>query len=277
MIDFLGKIDGEPFEGGAAEQQAVVIGAGRFIPGFEDQLVGVKAGDETEISVTFPEDYGASHLAGKDAVFEVKVHEIRAPEAPEINDDFAKGLGVEEGLEGLKSMFRDQIGGEYTSYSRQKAKRALLDTLDEVHVFDLPEKMVEQEFNQIWTQFQQEKEKGNLAEEDADKPEDELKEEYRKIAARRVRLGLVLAEIGRLNDIKIPENEVQQAVFNEARRYPGQEQKVVEMIQQNPNAMANIRAPIYEEKVVDFILENADVTDKTVSKDELFADDEVDI
>ncbi|MEM7767829.1 MAG: trigger factor [Pseudomonadota bacterium] len=273
VIDFLGKIDGEPFDGGAAEDASVVIGAGRFIPGFEEQLVGVKAGQETELNVSFPDDYPSENLAGKDAVFEVKVKEVRAPKTPEIDDDFAKGLGVDS-LDDLKEMFRTQISGQYDQASRQKAKRYLLDLLDEAHDFGLPPKMVDQEFNQIWAQLQQEKEQGRLSEEDAAKSDDDLKSEYRKISERRVRLGLVLAEIGRLNDIQITEQEVQQAVIAEARRYPGQEREVVEFIQKNPDALAGIRAPIYEEKVVDHIFDVATMNDKTVTKDELFEEEE---
>jgi len=248
-----------------------VLGSNSFIPGFEEQLVGVKAGEEKELNVTFPEDYQAENLKGKDAVFEVTVREIRAPKTPEIDEDFAKNFGL-EGLEQLRDMMRQQIEGQYKSASRQKAKRALLDRLDELHDFGLPPKMVDQEFDQIWTQLMQEKEQGNLDEEDAGKSDDELKEDYRKIAERRVRLGLVLAEIGRKANVQISEQEVQQAVVAEARRFPGQEQQVVEFFQKNPAALAQVRAPIYEEKVVDHILEVATVNDQEVSKDELFAE-----
>ena len=271
VIDFVGKIEGEAFEGGTAEAQAVEIGAGRFIPGFEEQLVGVKAGDETELKVTFPEDYPAESLKGKDAVFEVTVSEVREPKTPDVDEDFAKNFGL-EGLDQLKDMMRQQIQGQHDAASRQKAKRALLDALDEQHSFDLPPKMVDQEFEQIWRQLMQEKEAGNLDEEDAGKSDDELKTEYRTIAERRVRLGLVLAEIGRHAEVQISEQEVQQAVIAEARRFPGQEREVVEMFQKNPGMLAQVRAPIYEEKVVDHILEVAKVTDKEVSKDDLFAE-----
>ena len=273
VIDFLGKVDGEPFEGGKAEDTAVVIGAGRFIPGFEEQLAGVKTGDETEISVTFPDDYPSKELAGKEAVFEITVKEIKAPKTPEIDDEFAKGLGL-EGLEQLKEMISEQLKNEYEDASRNKAKRALLDALDEAHAFDLPPNMVEQEFEQIWQQLEQEKAAGNLSEEDMKKSDDELKEEYRKIAERRVRLGLVLAEIGRANEIQISEQDVQQAMIAEARNYPGQEREVIEFFQKTPAAMAQIRAPIYEDKVVDFILETATVKEVTVSKDDLFAEED---
>ena len=273
VLDYLGKIEDEPFEGGAAEDATIVLGQGRFIPGFEEQLVGVKTNEEKELNVSFPEDYPAPDLAGKEAVFEVKVKEVRKPETPEIDDEFAKGLGL-EGLDQLKEMMTGQLEGNYTQASRAKAKRKLLDILDEKHDFGLPPGMVEQEFNQIWAQVEQEKEAGRLDEEEAAKSEDELKSDYRKIAERRVRLGLVLAEIGRKADVQISEQEVQQALIAEARRYPGQEREVVEFFQKNPSAMAQLRAPIYEEKVVDHILETAKVTDVTVDKDELFAEDE---
>ena len=271
VIDFVGKIDGEPFEGGAAEEQTLVIGSGRFIPGFEEQLIGVKTGDETELNVTFPEDYQAEELKGKEAVFDVKVREVRMPKKAEIDEDFAKNFGLES-LEQLREMMTAQIQSEHDQASRQKAKRALLDVLDEKHSFDLPQKMVEQEFSQIWQQLQQEKEAGNLDEEDAKKSDEDLEKEYRTIAERRVRLGLVLAEIGRIAEVQITDQEVQQAVIAEARKFPGQEREVVEFFQKNPGALAQVRAPIYEEKVVDHILEIAKVTDKEVSKDDLFAE-----
>ncbi|MEL7032422.1 MAG: trigger factor [Pseudomonadota bacterium] len=273
VIDFLGKLDGEPFEGGAAEEHTLVLGSNSFIPGFEEQLVGVKAGDETEVNVTFPENYQAENLAGKEAVFEIKVHEVRAPKTPEIDDEFAKGLGLED-LDKLKELVTEQVKNEFGGASRAKAKRNLLDQLDDKHDFDLPPKMVDQEFNQIWQQLQAEMDAGRTAEEDKDKSEDDLKAEYRTIAERRVRLGLVLAEIGRLADIQISEQEVQQALINEARNFPGQERQVIEFFQKDPNAMAQLRAPIYEDKVVDHILDTANVKEETVSKDELLKEDE---
>tara|TARA_R110000787_G_scaffold20065_3_gene59526 strand:+ start:7315 stop:8664 length:1350 start_codon:yes stop_codon:yes gene_type:complete len=273
VIDFVGKVDGVAFEGGTAEQQSVVLGANRFIPGFEEQLVGVKTGEEKELNVTFPEDYPSADLAGKDAVFEVKVSEVRAPKTPELDDDFAKGLGLED-LAQLKGLVKDQIKAEHDGASRAKAKRDLLDKLDEAHDFDLPPNMVEQEFNQIWQQLQTEMDAGRVSDEDKAKSEDELKDEYRKISERRVRLGLVLAEIGRLADVRITEQEVQQALIAEARQYPGQERQVVEFFQKNPNAMAQLRAPIYEDKVVDHILATATVNDETVSREDLFKEDE---
>ena len=273
VIDFVGKIDGVPFDGGAAEQQSVVIGSNRFIPGFEEQLLGVKAGDNTELNVTFPENYQAANLAGKAAVFEVKVHEVRAPKKPELDEDFAKGLGLES-LEQLRGLVKDQIAAEHNNASRSKAKRDLLDKLDAAHDFDLPPGMVNQEFEQIWQQLQREMDAGRVTDEEKSKPEDELRKEYRKIAERRVRLGLVLAEIGRVADVRITEQEVNQALIREARQYPGQEREVVQFFQRNPNAMAQLRAPIYEDKVVDHILAVATVEDQTVSRDDLFKDDD---
>jgi trigger factor len=273
VMDFVGKIDGEAFEGGSAEQQTLVLGSGQFIPGFEDQLVGVKAGEEKEVNVTFPEAYGAADLAGKDAVFEVKVHEVRAPKTPEIDEEFAKGLGLES-LEQLTGLVKDQLKAEHDNASRAKAKRNLLDQQDEAHSFDLPPNMVEQEFGQIWQQLQAEMDAGGTADEDKDKSEDELKEEYRKIAERRVRLGLVLAEIGRVADVRISEQEVNQALIREARQYPGQEPQVVEFFRKNPGAMAQLRAPIYEDKVVDHILDVAEITEETVSREDLFKEDD---
>ena len=273
VMDFVGKIDGEAFEGGSAEQQTLVLGSGQFIPGFEDQLVGVKAGEEKEVTVTFPDEYGAEHLAGKEAVFVVKVHEVRAPKTADVDDEFAKGLGLES-LEQLTGLLKDQLKAEHDGASRAKAKRNLLDQLDEAHSFDLPPNMVEQEFNQIWQQLQAEMDAGRTADEDKDKSEDELKVEYRKIAERRVRLGLVLAEIGRVADVRISEQEVNQALVREARQYPGQEQQVVEFFRNNPGAMAQLRAPIYEDKVVDHILEVAEITEETVSREDLFKEDD---
>ncbi len=274
VMDFVGKIDGEAFEGGSAENQTIVLGQGRFIPGFEEQLVGVKAEEETELNVTFPEDYPSADLAGKEAVFEVKVHEVREPKTPEIDDEFAQNFGLED-LEALKKVIREQIEAEHASMSRGKVKRALLDKLDEEYSFELPEGMVDAEFNQIWSQFEREKEAGNLDDEDKDKSEDELKVDYKKIAERRVRLGLVLAEIGRKAELIVSEEEVARALNQEASRYPGQEAQIIEFYRKTPGALAQIRAPIYEEKVVDHILEQATVTEITVSREELEKEDDV--
>ena len=273
IVDFVGKIDGEAFDGGTAEQQAVVLGSNRFIPGFEEQLVGVKAGEEKVLNVSFPEDYPSANLAGKAATFETKVHEVRAPQKPEVNEEFAKGLGLES-LEQLTGLVKDQLAAEHANASRSKAKRDLLDKLDAAHDFDLPQGMVNQEFDQIWQQLQREMDAGRVSDEEKKKPEDELKAEYRKIAERRVRLGLVLAEIGRVSDVRITEQEVNQALIREARQYPGQEREVVQFFQKNPNAMAQLRAPIYEDKVVDHILSVATVEETTVSREDLFKEEE---
>jgi trigger factor len=272
-IDFLGKLDGEPFEGGAAEDADLVIGSGRFIPGFEEQLTGAKVGDEKTIEVTFPADYQAANLAGKLATFDIKVKAIKA-EAPAVVDDaFAERIGLEN-LDKLKTLLRDNLNQQYAGAARFKQKRALLDQLDEAHSFDLPPKMVDAEFDGIWQQVQADKAKGDLPEEDAKKSDDELKTEYRKIAERRVRLGLVLAEIGRANNVGVTDQELNNAIMAEARNYPGQERMVLDFYRQNPNAAAQMRAPIYEEKVVDLIFGQAETTDTPITKEELLKEEE---
>jgi trigger factor len=272
--DFVGRIDGAVFEGGSMENAEVVIGSGRFIPGFEDQLTGAKPDTTVTIGVTFPDDYGAAELAGKAAEFEFQVKEIKKPKATAIDDAFAKSLGLGD-LDALKAAVRGQLEQQYAEASRFKAKRALLDALDSGHSFDLPPKMVEGEFATIWSQVEAEKAAGELSDEDKAKTDDQLKAEYRKIAERRVRLGLVLAEIGRLENVQVEDQELNRALIAEARKYPGQEQQVVEFYRSNPQATAQLRAPIYEEKVVDLLLAKAKVTDKPVTKEALFADDEL--
>ena len=274
-IDFEGKIDGVPFDGGKAEDFMLVLGSGMFIPGFEDQLVGAKAGDEKAVNVTFPEAYGSAELAGKAAVFDVKVKEVRGADAVEIDDAFAAKMGIES-LDKLKELISAQMGADYARASRSHIKRALLDALDKAHDFPLPEGMVEAEFDAIWKAVLGELEREKKTFEDEGKSEDELKAEYRKIAERRVRLGLVLAEIGRLNSLDLTQEELGRAVAAEARRYPGQEQQVFEFYQKNPQALAQLRARLYEDKVVDFIVAMAKVEDKTVSRDELFKEPEGD-
>ena len=276
VADFMGRIDGEAFEGGSAEASEIVIGSGRFIPGFEEQLKGAKAGEVVTVKVSFPEDYAAENLRGKAAEFETTVKEVRAPKAEEtLDDEFAKRVGFDT-LEALKEAVRNQSGQQYAQASRFKAKRALLDVLDENHAFELPQGMVDNEFNAIWAQVEAERASGELSDDDKDKPEEQLRAEYRKIAERRVRLGLVLAEIGQRFNVQVSEQEMQQALFAEIRRYPReQQQQAFEFFQKNPGASAQLRAPIYEEKVVDLILERAKVEDTPVSKDELFAEDEM--
>ena len=268
VIDFVGSIDGEKFDGGAAEGHTLVLGSGRFIPGFEEQLIGASAGEDVKVNVKFPDEYQAETLKGKDALFEVKVHEVKGPKDVEINDEFAKTLGL-EGLDSLKDAIKSQISGELGFATRQQVKRVLLDALDERHSFDLPPLMVRAEFEQIWSQFEAEKKADRLSEEDKSKSDEELRAEYQKIAERRVRLGLVLAEIGRRAEVQITNDELVRALRQEASRYPGQEKQVIEFYTKNQNAMAQLRAPIYEEKVVDYILEKATVTDKPVSREVL--------
>ena len=272
LIDFIGTVDGTPFEGGAMEGHQLVLGSGSFIPGFEDALIGVKAGDEKDVKVTFPDPYQAEDLAGKDAVFATKVIEVQGEIDAVIDDEFAQKFGVAD-LEALKAAVKTQYEGQLEMQTRMKLKRAILDELDKKHKFELPPNMVEAEFSNIWTQVQSEKEAGQLDEDDAKKTEKQLEKDYRKIAERRVRLGLVLAEMGQKQEIQITNEEIQQAMIAEARQYPGQEQQVIEFYQKNPQALAQLRAPIYEEKVVDLIIEKAKVTDKKVDKDTLFEED----
>ncbi|QBK30652.1 trigger factor [Roseitalea porphyridii] len=274
-IDYVGKLDGEPFEGGADEGAQLVLGSGTFIPGFEEQLVGAKAGDETQVTVTFPEDYQAAHLAGKEAVFDVKVTLVEKAAPVEIDDDLAQKLGLEN-AERLRSVVREQIEGQYAGMTRQKVKRQLLDALDEMYQIDSPEKLVETEFNNIWAQITAELEQAGRTFEDEETTEEEAREEYRKLAERRVRLGLVLSHIGEEAGVEVTETELQQAVMRHVQQYPGQERQVYEFFQKTPDAVANLRAPIFEEKTVDHLLAVANVTDETVSKEELMAEDEED-
>ncbi|MFO0540790.1 MAG: trigger factor [Phenylobacterium sp.] len=274
LIDFVGRVDGEVFEGGSAEDATLTLGSGQFIPGFEEQLVGAKPEDEVLVKVTFPAEYQASQLAGKDAEFTVTVKEVRAPKASKIDDELAKRLGIED-LETLKELLRSNLQSQFASATRFKLKRALLDVLDEKHDFPLPPRMVEAEFSQIWDQLQQDKSAGNLPPEDADKTDDQLDAEYRKIAQRRVRLGLVLAEIGRVNNVQVTEQELAEAMRAEAMRYGPQAQQIFEFFRQNPSAQAQLRAPIFEEKVVDLIVSKAKVEDETVSKEELLKEDDM--
>jgi len=274
VIDFIGRIDGEAFEGGAATDANLVLGSGQFIPGFEEQLVGAKLGAEVTVKVNFPEDYQAEKLKGKAAEFEVTVKDVQAPVDAPADDEFAKRLGLPD-LETLKTALRTQLEGNYTSASRFKLKRALLDALDKGHDFPLPPRMVEAEFAVIWQQVEADKEKDGLSPEDEGKSEDQLKAEYRKIAERRVRLGLVLAEIGRKHNISVTDEELAQAMRAEAMRYRGQEQQIFDLLRNNPNAQAQLRAPVYEDKVVDLLFGLAQVADKPVSKDELMAEDEM--
>ncbi|HCY56899.1 MAG TPA: trigger factor [Oceanicaulis sp.] len=269
VIDFVGKIDGEVFPGGSATDSRVALGDGAFIPGFEDQLIGAKAGDDVEIKVTFPKDYGAEHLAGKDAVFETKVKSVQAPQDSKIDDSLAERLGLSD-LDALKDALTKRFEQEHNQASRMKMKRQLLDQLDEAHGdIDLPGRMVEAEFENIWREVLAAKEAGELEDEDKDKSDDELKADYRTIAERRVRLGLVLAEIGRNAKVDVTQEELARAVNQEAMKYPGQERQFFEFIQQNAQMQQQLRAPIFEDKVIDHVFDQATVTEKEVSKDDL--------
>ncbi|WP_374570403.1 trigger factor [Phenylobacterium sp.] len=274
VIDFIGRIDGEAFEGGSATDTPLVLGSGQFIPGFEEQLVGAKPDSTVMVKVKFPDDYQAETLKGKDAEFEVTVKEVKAPVETAIDDELAKRLGLES-LDALKDLLRKNLEEQYAGASRFKVKRALLDVLDSKHDFPLPPKMVDAEFAAIWQQVQQDKEAGQLPPEDADKTDDQLQAEYRKIAERRVRLGLVLAEIGRAANVQVSEQELLQAMRQEAMRYGAQAQQIFDMFRQNPNFQAQLRAPIFEDKVVDLIVSKAKVEDEEVSKEELLKEDEM--
>ena len=267
VIDFVGKVDGEAFEGGSAEDYPLVLGSGSFIPGFEEQLIGVKKGEEKAVEVSFPEEYGAEHLAGKAAVFDVTVKEVKKPVPAEIDDELAKKYGAES-LEALKGQIAERIGSEYTGASRQVLKRKLLDQLDEQVTFDLPPSLVEAEAGQIAHQLWHEE---NPDVQGHDHPEITPTEEHTKLAERRVKLGLLLAELGQKNEVTVSDAEMTQAIMTQARQYPGQERAFFEFIQQNQQAQQQIRAPLFEDKVVDFITELAEVTEKEVSKDDLKA------
>ncbi|WP_397401919.1 trigger factor [Phenylobacterium sp.] len=274
LIDFLGRVDGVAFDGGTANDVELVLGSNQFIPGFEAQLVGAKVDAEITVKVTFPEDYQSKELAGKAAEFETKVKEVRAPVDSPADDAFAERLGIEN-LEKLRELIKGNLEGQYADASRFKLKRALLDVLDSKHDFPLPPKMVEAEFASIWDQVQQDKESGGLPAEDAEKTDDQLQKEYRKIAERRVRLGLILAEIGRANNVQVTEQELNEAIRREAMKYGPQAQEVFNLLRENQNAQAQLRAPIFEDKVVDLIVAQAKVKEKEVSKDELMKEDDL--
>ena len=265
VFDFVGKVDDEPFEGGAAEDYPLVLGSGSFIPGFEEQLVGVSAGEEKAVTVTFPEEYQAEHLAGKEAVFDCTVKEVKAAKPAEINDDMAKKFGAED-LEALKGQIKERLEAEYAGAARQVLKRKLLDALDDVVSFDLPPSLVDAEAKQIAHQLWHEE---NPDVHGHDHPEIETTEEHTKLAERRVRLGLLLAELGQKAEVKVSDAEMTQAIMAQARQYPGQERQFFEFVQQNPQMQQQLRAPIFEDKVVDYVFELAQISEKDVTKDEL--------
>ena len=269
VIDFLGRVGGEEFAGGKAEGYELTLGSGTFIPGFEEQLIGVKVGDKIEVKVKFPDSYGAAELSGKDAVFDVTVNELKEAVPSAIDDELAKKVGMEN-LEALKKSIREEQEREFNEMSRMILKRALLDELSAAHDFEIPEKLLDQEFDTIWKQFEEQRKKdkdaGRWSEE---KTDDEHKKDFREIAERRVRLGLLLSEVGRANNVQISQEDVNSQLMAEARRHPGREKEVMEHYKNNPEAMEELSAPLYEEKVVNFILEQASITEKTATKDEL--------
>ena len=265
VIDFLGKVDGEPFEGGAAEDYPLTLGSNSFIPGFEEQLVGCAAGDEKDVELSFPEEYGAEHLAGKAAVFECKIKEVKAPAAAELNDELAKQFGAES-LDALRGQIEERLKSEYSDAARAVMKRGLLDQLDAAVSFDLPPSLVDAEAGQIAHQLWHEE---NPEVEGHDHGEVEPTDEHKTLAERRVRLGLLLAELGQKNDVQVSDAEMTQAIMNQARQYPGQEREFFEFIQKNQAAQQQLRAPLFEDKVVDFVFEMAEITDKDVSKEDL--------
>ncbi|SLN14204.1 Trigger factor [Roseovarius gaetbuli] len=265
VIDFVGKVDGEAFEGGSAEDYPLVLGSNSFIPGFEEQLVGVKAEEEKAVTVTFPEEYQAEHLAGKEAVFDCTIKAVRKPVAAKIDDELAQKYGAED-LAGLKAQISERLEAEYAGASRAILKRNLLDVLDEKISFDLPPTMVETEAKQIAHQLWHE---DNPEVQGHDHPEVEVTDEHTKLAERRVRLGLVLAELGQKANVEVTDAEMTQAVMNQARQYPGHEREFFEYVQKNPQMRQQMRAPIFEDKVIDFVVELAEVSEKEISKDDL--------
>jgi trigger factor len=273
VVSFKGTIDGEPFDGGSAEDVPIVLGSKQFIPGFEEQLTGIAAGETRTITATFPDTYPSEALKGKTAQFEVSAKTLERPSEVAIDDEFAKSLGLES-LAKLKDAVKDQIAREHAAVTRRRLKRTLLDRLDERQKFDLPPTMVEEEFNNVWKTIVDDLQSQGRTFADEGTSEEKAREEYRKIAERRVRLGLVLSEIGERNAIKVTDEEVSRAVAERARQFPGQEQRVWELYRKNPNALASLRAPIFEDKVVDFLVELAQVTEKTVSREELYKEDE---
>jgi trigger factor len=274
-VNFKGSIDGTPFDGGTGEGIQVVIGTGQFIPGFEDQLIGVKAEETRTLKVAFPKNYASGKLAGQAAEFETTATLIESPLETRIDDEFAKAVGLES-LDKLKDAARERLTAEFAGATRQRVKRTLLDRLDETHRFEAPPSLVEEEFKLMWNSIKAEMASNGKSFADEDTTEDAAEAEYRKIADRRVRLGLVLSEIGERNKITVTDDEISRAVIERARQTPGREKEVWDYYRNNANALAQLRAPIYEDKVVDFILELANVTEKKVTREELMKDDDAD-
>jgi trigger factor len=268
-MDFVGRIDGEAFEGGSSEGTKLVLGQANFIPGFEEGLIGVKAGEERDINATFPDDYTVDALKGKAATFAVTVKEVAAPVRPAVDDDFAKTLGAED-VANLRKLVSEQISSEYDNVARMKLKRQMLAQLEKAHTFELPPSLVDSEFESNWRQLAETMRQSGKSFPHENKTEDEARTEYRRIAERRVRLGLIIGEIAEKNDIKITQDELRRVLIEQARRFPGHEKAVYEYYEKTPGALAELRAPIIEDKVVDFVIEKAKPTEKTVSKDVLF-------
>ena len=273
VVAFKGTIDGVAFEGGTGEEIPVQIGSNTFIPGFEDQLIGIAKGETRTLKVTFPTNYASDTLAGKAAEFETTASKIESPVDTAIDDEFAKSLGLES-LDKLKEAARERLVAEFAGATRQRVKRHLLDRLDETHKFDAPPSLIDEEFKLMWNSIQQERASSGKTFADENTTEEAAQEEYRKIADRRVRLGLVLSEIGEKNKISVTDDEISRAVIERARSMPGREKEVWDFYRNNPQALAQLRAPIYEDKVVDFILELAKVTEKKVSKEDLYKDED---
>jgi trigger factor len=267
-LSFVGKIKGKPFDGGTSDHAHLTVGSGEFIPGFEEQLIGMKKGETREIEVTFPKDYQSDELAGKKAQFEVTVLHVDGPNQGELDDEFAKRLGVEN-VEAMRAAVKTQMEAALASMSRQHMKRQILDALDDGHKFDVPAQLVDAEFNTIWSRVEHEVQSHGRSFEDEGTTEEAAREQYRKIAERRVRLGLVVAEIGNQNDVNVTEEEHQQALIAEVRRFPGQEQQVYDYYRKNPQALAGLRAPVFENKVVDFVADKGKITDKKMTRAEL--------
>jgi trigger factor len=271
-ISFRGTIDGQPFDGGTGEDVPMVLGSGRFLPGFEDNLIGLKSGESRSFNLKFPDDYPASSIAGKEATFAADVRSVEAPGAATVDDEFAKSLGFDS-LAKLRDALRERLQRDHAAVSRQKLKRALLDQLDERHKFEPPPSLVEEEFNQVWRSVENDLKQQGRTFADEGTTEEKARADYRAIAERRVRLGLVIAEIGERNNINVSEEQLQAGVMEQVRQMPGREREVWDYYRNNPGALAALRAPLFEDKVVDFLLELAEVTDKEVPREELFNDD----
>jgi len=273
VIDFVGKVGGKEFAGGAAKGHRLELGSNQFIAGFEDQLIGHKVGTTTDLNVTFPKEYGNDELAGKDAVFTVTIQEIHQKLPVTVDEELAKKMGFDD-LAALRKAVSEQMGKEYQRVARSRLKRQLLDKLADGHDFAVPQGMVDIEFDQIWKGIEESRKRGDNDPSIQGKSDDDLKTEFRGIAERRVRLGLLLSEVGRMNNIQVSQDEVNRALIEEARRYPGQEKKVIEYFRSSPEALAQLRAPLFEDKVVDFIAEMASVTEKPVTPEELMKEPE---